>query len=104
VWNDGLLRFAFWSLNTGLLLMVTLSLLPVGLMQTWASVTHGYWYARSAEFLQTPTLQFFRWLRVLGDTVFSAGAVALIVFVFSLARRRVVPEPAVPRTQPAVVS
>jgi nitric oxide reductase subunit B len=103
-WNDGLLRFAFWSLNTGLLLMVTLSLLPVGLMQTWASVTHGYWYARSADFLQTPTLQFFRWLRVLGDTVFSAGAVALIVFVFSLARRRVVPEPAVPRTQPAVVS
>ena len=33
--------------------MVLLSLLPVGLMQTWASVEHGNWYARSAEFLQT---------------------------------------------------
>ena len=25
----------------------------IGLMQTWASVEHGYWYARSPEFLQT---------------------------------------------------
>ena len=24
------------------------------LLQTWASVEHGYWYARSAEFLQQP--------------------------------------------------
>lgn len=31
--------------------------LPVGLMQTWASVEHRYWYARSSEFLQTPLMQ-----------------------------------------------
>ena len=47
-WKDGLLRFSFWSLNGGLMAMCVLSLLPVGLMQTWASVDHGYWYARSS--------------------------------------------------------
>jgi nitric oxide reductase subunit B len=47
-----------------------LSLLPVGLMQTWASVEHGYWYARSGEFMQTPTMQTLRWLRIPGDTLF----------------------------------
>jgi hypothetical protein len=25
----------------------------MGLLQTWASVEHGYWFARSAEFMQT---------------------------------------------------
>ena len=61
-----------------------LSLLPVGLMQTWASVEHGYWYARSPEFLQTGTIETFRWLRVVGDTIFAAGALALVVFVIGL--------------------
>ena len=70
-------------------------------MQTWASVTQGYWYARSPEFLQTPTLQFLRWLRVVGDTIFAAGAVALVVFVLSLARRSVRHQVAVPGAVPA---
>ncbi len=83
-WKDGLLRFAFWSLNGGLMAMCVLSLLPVGLMQTWASVEHGYWYARSAEFMQTPIMQNLRWMRVPGDTVFFLGAVALVVFVAGL--------------------
>jgi nitric oxide reductase subunit B len=77
-WNDRLLRFAFWGLNGGLMMMVTLSLLPVGLLQTWASVDQGYAYARSAEFLQTPLLATLRWMRVPGDTVFALGAVALV--------------------------
>ena len=64
--------------------MVRLSLLPVGLMQTWASVEHGYWYARSPEFLQTGAIETFRWLRVFGDTIFAAGAVALAIFVIGL--------------------
>jgi nitric oxide reductase subunit B len=83
-WNDGLLRFSFWALNGGLLAMCLLSLLPVGLMQTWASVEHGYWYARSSEFLQTDLMQTLRWMRVPGDTVFFLGAVALVVFVAGL--------------------
>ncbi len=64
--------------------MCVLSLLPVGLMQTWASVEHGYWYARSPEFMQTGVMQTLRWMRVPGDTVFAAGAIALAVFVIGL--------------------
>lgn len=84
VWKDGIIKLAFWSINIGLMLMVVLSLLPVGFMQTLASVEHGMWYARSAEFMQQPLLQFFRWLRVVGDTVFAVGALALAVFVIGL--------------------
>jgi nitric oxide reductase subunit B len=84
-WDERWLSFSFWSINIGLFAMVVVSLLPVGLMQTWASVEHGYWYARSAEFLGTPTMQTLRWLRVPGDTLFAAGAVALVLFVAGLA-------------------
>ena len=84
-WRDGLLGFSFWSLNVGLFAMCILSLLPVGLMQTWASVEHGYWYARSSEFMQTPLMQTLRWMRVPGDTIFFLGAVALVAFVAGLA-------------------
>ena len=45
MWHTGVLRFSFWSINIGLALMVLISVLPVGLMQTWASVEHGMWYA-----------------------------------------------------------
>jgi nitric oxide reductase subunit B len=83
-WKDGLLRFSFWALNGGLMAMCILSLLPLGLMQTWASVEHGYWYARSAEFMQTPIMQNLRWLRVPGDTLFFLGAVTLVMFVAGL--------------------
>lgn len=75
-WNTTALGFAFWAMNTGMGLQVLLSLLPVGLAQTWASVEHGMWYARSAEFLQTPVLDTFRWLRVIGDTLFAIGILA----------------------------
>ena len=64
--------------------MVLLSLLPVGLLQTWASVEHGMWYARSAEFMQTGVMETLRWLRVVGDTIFAAGILALVWFVAGL--------------------
>ena len=83
-WKDGLLRFSFWSLNGGLMAMCLLSLLPVGLLQTNASVQHSYWYARSPEFMQTDLMQTLRWMRVPGDTVFFLGAVALVLFVAGL--------------------
>jgi nitric oxide reductase subunit B len=83
-WNDGLLKFSFWAINIGLFAMCVLSLLPVGLLQTKASVEHGYWYARSSEFMQTDLMQTLRWLRVPGDTIFFIGAVALVIFVAGL--------------------
>jgi len=83
VWPDRLLAFAFWSINLGLAAMLMISLLPVGLLQTWAAVSKGYWYARSEEFLHAPLMDTLRWLRVIGDTVFAAGALA---FVTAIAR------------------
>lgn len=84
VWKTGLLSFTFWSINIGLTLMVLLSLLPVGLLQAWASVEHGMWYARSAEFMQTPLMHNLRWMRLFGDTIFACGAIALGWFVLGL--------------------
>jgi nitric oxide reductase subunit B len=84
VWKDKWVKFAFWAINIGLALMVLISVLPVGLAQTWVSVKVGMWYARSADFMQDPTIAFFRWLRVIGDTIFAAGTLALAWFIFGL--------------------
>lgn len=83
-WDEKPIKWAFWLINIGLFSMVTFSLLPVGLMQTYASVKDGYWYARSAEFLQTELMQTLRWLRAFGDTLFAVGALSLVYFVFQL--------------------
>lgn len=91
-WKTKLLSFSFWSINIGLALMALLSLLPVGLSQTWASFEHGMWYARSAEFLQQGTVQTFHWLRVIGDTIFAIGVVCLGWFILGLKTGRSVEE------------
>ena len=76
-------------------------------MQTWASVEHGYWYARSAEFLQH---------RLMQTAPLAAGArrhdlrrrrVAFVWFVFGLSTgHSYKKEPAaaglLPGAQPAV--
>ncbi len=84
VWRTGSLAFAFWAINIGLALMVLISVLPVGLLQTWASVEYGLWYARSADFLQSGLMNVLRWLRVVGDTIFAVGVMALAWFVVGL--------------------
>jgi len=83
-WKERSLAIAFWSINLGLVFMVMLSMLPVGLMQAWASVEFGTWYARSAEFLQTPLLSRLRWMRMFGDSLFAFGAIVLGWFVLGL--------------------
>lgn len=91
IWNDRLLSFSFWSINIGLILMVLLSVLPIGLLQTVASVNEGMWYARSAEFMQQPEMNILRWLRVIGDTIFAVGLFAFVYFVFSLKKSKEIP-------------
>lgn len=83
-WHEGILKISFWCLNIGLALMALLTLLPLGTLQLFASLEHGYWYARSAEFMQQPIVELLVWLRVPGDTIFSIGALALAVFVGGL--------------------
>ena len=83
-WKEGPLALSFWAMNIGLGLMVALSLLPIGLSQAWASIEHGLWYARSAEFLQQPIFEQLRWLRIVGDSVFLLGVGSLVWFVIGL--------------------
>jgi nitric oxide reductase subunit B len=84
IWKERWIKFAFWSINIGLSAMVLFSVLPIGLAQTVASVQHGLWYARSAEFLNQPAMETLKWLRVIGDTIFASGTVALAWFIFGL--------------------
>lgn len=83
-WNTRLLGFAFWAVNIGMLMEILFSLLPIGLLQTYQSVSQGYWYARSPEFMQTDLMQTLRWMRLFGDTVFAIGAVAFVWFAVKL--------------------
>ena len=83
-WKEAPLKLSFWSLNFGLIFMVILSMLPVGLLQAWASIEHGTWYARSAEFMQSSSLQTLRWMRVPRDILFAIGAALFAWFVLGL--------------------
>lgn len=74
-WNDKMIGLSFWGMNFGLGLMIALSLLPIGLIQFDAALEQGLWYARSSEVMQTPLIQNLRWLRVVGDVIFAAGAI-----------------------------
>ncbi|MGD9762378.1 MAG: nitric-oxide reductase large subunit [Candidatus Binatia bacterium] len=80
VWREEWVRFSFWAMNLGLALMIGLSLLPIGLLQAAASIEHGLWWARSAEFLQQPLIENLRWLRIVGDTLFLVGVGAFAWF------------------------
>ena len=87
--DDKLMKIGFWSLNWGLMLMILLSLLPIGIHQAIASLNVGMWYARSAEFLQSAHLQDLRWLRMIGDMIFIIGGLCFFIqilkFVFGKA-------------------
>ncbi|MCL6702839.1 nitric-oxide reductase large subunit [Pseudomonas sp. T1.Ur] len=75
--NERLMKTAFWCLNAGLALMIGASLLPIGLIQFYASVSQGLWYARSEAFMQQDILQLLRWIRTFGDVVFIIGVLAV---------------------------
>lgn len=84
-WNAPLLRFAFWSLNLGLVLTVVLDLLPAGILQFQAVLEHGLWYARSETFIKSQPFQLLTWMRLLGGGLFVVGGVLPLVW-FMLTR------------------
>ncbi|MCL5128016.1 nitric-oxide reductase large subunit [Algibacter sp. L4_22] len=73
VWESTKLKRAFWLLNIGLVAMVVFSMLPVGIIQAYTSITKGYSFARSADLLYSPTVQTLKWMRMIGDVIFSVG-------------------------------
>jgi len=64
------IRVAFWGLNTGLALMVVTNLFPGGILQLVDVIEHGYWHARSPEFLHASMIRSLEWLRLPGDLIF----------------------------------
>jgi nitric oxide reductase subunit B len=73
-------RVAFWGTNGGLALMVALSLFPGGVLQVQDVVEHGYWHARSLDYVGSERSRLIEWLRLPGDLVFILfGAVPLVI-------------------------
>lgn len=80
-WDEKNMNFAFWWINGGLIMMLVTGLIPNGFYQLVQSVNHGTWYARSAEVISSPWMQWTVWLRIPGDIVFSVGALMMVYCV-----------------------
>ena len=80
-WSDGLVKFSFWSLNIGLLVMFLVTLLPVGLLHVLDNVKYGFWHARSDAFWNQDIIQTLGWIRLFPDTLIILGATALALFM-----------------------
>ena len=74
-WNQRIIRFSFWSINSGLMLMVVLDLFPAGAIQFKSVVEQGLWFGRSADFIEGGVFKSFTWLRGIGASVFYFGGV-----------------------------
>jgi nitric oxide reductase subunit B len=72
-WPEKLARISFWSLNIGLAWMVFVTLLPLGVLQLYASVNDGYFEARSLGYLLNPSNRLLEWGRMPGDLIFIIG-------------------------------
>ena len=73
-------KVAFWGTNVGLAMMVTMSLFPSGALQVWDVVQHGYWHARSLEYIGSDRSRLIEWLRMPSDLVFILfGALPLVI-------------------------
>ncbi|WP_019499142.1 nitric-oxide reductase large subunit [Pseudanabaena sp. PCC 6802] len=80
-WDERNLNFSFWWINIGLVVMMACGLIPNGFYQLVQSVNRGTWYARSAEVVSSPWMQWTVWLRIPGDIIFTVGAVMLVYCV-----------------------
>ncbi|MCK9516614.1 MAG: cbb3-type cytochrome c oxidase subunit I [Ottowia sp.] len=76
-------KYSFWGTNIGLAMMISMSLLPGGILQIWDVLQNGYWHARSQEYTRSTLALTFEWLRFPGDMVFIFAG-ALPMFIASL--------------------
>ena len=73
-------KVAFFGTNIGLLMMVAMSLFPAGVLQVLDVVQHGYWHARSLDYIGSARSHLLEWMRLPGDLVFIVfGAVPLVI-------------------------
>jgi nitric oxide reductase subunit B len=80
-WPERLAKLSFWSLNIGLAWMVFATLLPLGVLQLWNSVNHGYYEARTLGYLAQPGNVILEWMRMPGDVVFLVGGAIPFVWI-----------------------
>ncbi|WP_394214097.1 nitric-oxide reductase large subunit [Brachybacterium vulturis] len=80
-WPERLAKLSFWSLNIGLAWMMFATLLPLGVLQLWASVNEGYFEARALGYITQPGNVALEWMRLPGDVVFLVGGVLPFVYI-----------------------
>jgi nitric oxide reductase subunit B len=80
-WSDRAAKISFWSLNLGLAWMCFATLFPLGILQLYESVSHGYYEARALKFLTSDFNAVVEWLRLPGDAVFIVGGVLPLVYL-----------------------
>ncbi|MBP6812469.1 MAG: cbb3-type cytochrome c oxidase subunit I [Saprospiraceae bacterium] len=86
-WSEKLIKFSFWSINGGLMLMVMLDLFPAGAIQFKSILDHGLWFARSNAFIGSGIFETLTWMRGIGASVFFFfGVIPLAWFIVSRAR------------------
>jgi len=98
-WSDGAAKISFWSLNIGLAWMVFVTLFPLGILQLYESIQHGYYEARALSFLTNPTSRFLEWLRLPGDVLFIGGGVFPLLWICWCGVRYRVPFVATPKSR-----
>jgi nitric oxide reductase subunit B len=76
------------------------TLFPLGLLQLYESISHGYYEARAMAFLTNPTNRLLEWLRLPGDLLFIRGGVLPLLWLCWCGVRHRVPFVLVPGTTP----
>jgi len=61
-----------------------MSLVPAGIYQARAAISHGLWFARSPQVVHSPVMETLVWLRVPGDVVFVIGGLLLAQYAARL--------------------
>jgi nitric oxide reductase subunit B len=79
--SERAMKVSFWSLNVGLAWMVFVNLVPIGILQVYDSVGHGYWHARQAAFFDQPSVRVIEWLRLPGDVLFIVAGIGPVVYL-----------------------
>jgi nitric oxide reductase subunit B len=80
-WSERAAKISFWSLNAGLAWMVFATLFPLGILQLYESVSHGYFEARQLQFLTSHSMHLIEWLRLPGDVVFIVGGTLSLLYL-----------------------
>src|SRR6476660_3113476 len=92
-WSAGGANISFLSRSVERAWMVFATLFPLGLLQLYESVNHGYFEARTLRYVTNDANTFLEWLRLPGDVLFIAGGVLPLLYICWLGIRHTVTRP-----------